>query len=182
MIEYMRVDYSIRITKPNQPLLFANFKDQRMYLPTEFCHEAALPDNFTQDARKMRDLDEYKIKSPNERFHRITEVLNRIVNSKEFAQFEILLDCTEHKVQSKVLHPPVLVTDRGKASWNDYAMRKIKHSDPVQLDEEAWTLVYAADNYDRANKALDNMKQACRSFGIKVSDPDFIEVPVELAR
>jgi len=48
------------------------------------CHEAALPDNFTKDARKMRDIDEYKIKSPNERFERILDVVNRIFNAAEF--------------------------------------------------------------------------------------------------
>jgi hypothetical protein len=65
--------------------LYCNFKDTRVYLPTELCHEAALPENFTSDARKMRDLDEYKIKNPDQRFNRITDVLNRIFNAPEFA-------------------------------------------------------------------------------------------------
>lgn len=91
MIEYMKVVHKVKIGYTDQPLLFVNFKDIRVYLPPELCHEAALPDNFTTDARKMRDIDEYKIKSPNERFTRIIDVLNRIFNAPEFDQYSILL-------------------------------------------------------------------------------------------
>jgi len=139
-----------------------------VYLPPELCHEAALPDNFTSDARKMRDIDEYKIKSPNERFTRIIDVLNNIFNAPEFNQYSILLQPQMHKVVGKVLVPPRLATEKGQASWDDYAFRKIKHIDPVQLNEEKWTLVYSSDNYDRANKVVEFMQQASGSFGIKV--------------
>jgi hypothetical protein len=60
-------------------------------LPTELCHEAALPENFTSDPRKMKDLQEYKISNPTDRFERIATVLSRIANMPEFAQFEIKL-------------------------------------------------------------------------------------------
>ncbi len=43
-------------------------------------------------------------------------------------------------------------------------------------------MIYSADNYDRANKIVDMMKDACGSFGIKVFAPEYIEVPSELAR
>jgi len=68
-----------------QPLLYVNFKDSRVYLPTELCHEASLPENFTSDSRKMKDLQEYKISNPTDRFERIANVLNRIANMPEFA-------------------------------------------------------------------------------------------------
>ena len=84
MIEYMKVVHKVNIVYPNQPLLFVNFKDTRVYIPTEFCHEAALPENFTSDAQKMRDIDQYKIKNPNERFDKIIKVLERIFNAPEF--------------------------------------------------------------------------------------------------
>jgi hypothetical protein len=71
--------------------LFVNFKDTRVYLPTELCHDCALPDNFTTDSRKMRDIEEHKIKNPVDRFDRISKVLSRISNQKEFAEFDIKL-------------------------------------------------------------------------------------------
>jgi hypothetical protein len=68
VIEYMKVKYKVKISRPDQPMLWVNFRNEFFYLPTELCHEAALPDNFTADARKMRDLDQYKLKSPTVRF------------------------------------------------------------------------------------------------------------------
>jgi hypothetical protein len=91
MSQYIFTQYKIRIRDTKQPLLYVNFKDTRVYLPTELCHEASLPDNFTSDSRKMKDLQEYKISNPTDRFERIATVLNRISNMPEFAQFEIKL-------------------------------------------------------------------------------------------
>ena len=39
-------------------------KNMPIYLVPEFCHEASLPEDFTKDSRKMRDIDGYKIKNP----------------------------------------------------------------------------------------------------------------------
>jgi hypothetical protein len=39
----------------------------------------------------MRDLNEYKIQNPTDRFERIAEVLTRITNQKEFAEYDIKL-------------------------------------------------------------------------------------------
>jgi len=71
----------------------------------------------------------------------------------------------------------MLVTERGRANWDDYTFRKVKHADPVDLGMENWTFIYSKTDYHLANKAIDNMKQAAGSFGIKVQDPQYIEVP-----
>lgn len=36
--------------------------------------------------------------------------------------------------------------------------------------------MYGAEDYDRANKCVDGMKDACGTFGIRVEDPEYIEV------
>lgn len=91
MYDYIFKTYKIKLKERKQPLLYCNFKDTRVYLPTELCHEASLPENFTSDSRKMKDLQEFKISNPTERFERIATVLNRICNMPEFSQFEIQL-------------------------------------------------------------------------------------------
>jgi len=85
MFEYIYKTYKISLKHRKQPLLYVNFKDTRVYLPTELCHEASLPENFTSDSRKMKDLQDYKISNPTERFERIAKVLNRICAMPEFA-------------------------------------------------------------------------------------------------
>lgn len=176
MYEYIFKTYKIKLRERKQPLLYCNFKDTRVYLPTELCHEAALPENFTSDSRKMKDLQDYKISGPTERFERLAKVLSRIVNMSEFAQFEIKLKTQEHIAQGKVLHPPSLRTEKGRSSWEDYTGRRVKHADPANLQKEKWVLMYGAEDYDRANKCVDGMREACGGFGIKVDDPEYIEV------
>jgi len=63
----------------------------------------------------------------------------------------------EHQVTGKVLYPPSLLTDRGQRSWDDYTGRKVKHAEPTYLQEEKWTMIYSAQDYDQANKAFEMM-------------------------
>ena len=103
MIDYMLRIYKKQVTKPDQPLLFVNVKNpmgeaQTIYLIPEFCHEASLPDNFTQDKQKMRDIDGYKIKDPQDRFKRTCKLVNQIFASEEFKQWQIKLDNEMAKV------------------------------------------------------------------------------------
>ena len=74
------------------------------------------------------------------------------------------------------MHEPSLVTERGRATWDQYNFRKIKHADPTNLSKESWCLLYSEDDYNRANKCVDMMKDACGSFGILVEEPKWIEV------
>ena len=55
MSEYFYQRYRINL-KDKQPLLYVNQRDGRIYLPTQLCNEASLPDDFTKDNNKMRDL------------------------------------------------------------------------------------------------------------------------------
>jgi hypothetical protein len=59
MLEYFKVHYNINLRHKKQPLLYVNSRKgegQRIYLPTEICNEASLPENFTSDSHKMRDI------------------------------------------------------------------------------------------------------------------------------
>jgi hypothetical protein len=47
MAEYLKVQYKVNLKYLDQPLLFVNFRDDRIYLPTELCRDASLPENFT---------------------------------------------------------------------------------------------------------------------------------------
>ncbi len=75
MVQYLATVHNVRLKYPNQPLLYVNKLDTRIYLATEFCYEASLPDNFTSDSRKMKALQDYKISNPTDRFQRIEKFL-----------------------------------------------------------------------------------------------------------
>jgi hypothetical protein len=81
MKDYLFEQYKIRLREPNQPLLFVNFRDTRIYLPTEMCRDASLPENFTSDRRKMSDLQKFKISHPRQRFNRINEFNKKLMDA-----------------------------------------------------------------------------------------------------
>lgn len=75
MMEYFYKRYQIKLN-PKQPLLVVNYKSgDNVYLPTELCHEAHLPKNFTSDTFKMRDIQPYKITSAEERKKKILKLI-----------------------------------------------------------------------------------------------------------
>ncbi len=57
----------------------------------------------------------------------------------------------------KVLRPPQLLTSRGKAPWEDYTNRKVKHVDPAKLEKLSWILLYGDVDFERANTCLKMM-------------------------
>jgi hypothetical protein len=71
MVEYFNYKYKFKLRDPKEPLLFVHKNNQTIYLPASQCHETALPDDFTKDAFKMRNLATYKISNPTDRADRI---------------------------------------------------------------------------------------------------------------
>ena len=181
MIDYMLKVYKKQITYPDQPLLFVNMQDQTIYLIPEFCHEASLPEDFTKDKQKMRAIDDYKIKDPQKRFQRTCDLVNQIFNKKEFQDWQIELDRKMLQLQGQVLPLPRLEAGSKLCEFQDILNRKIKHTEPMVLDDATWTFVYAAKNYDEAGTILENFAKAQDSMGIRVSkNPTWIEVPESL--
>lgn len=158
MAQHLEEDYNVKLKYPNQPLLFVNFRDKRLFFPTELCREASLPDDFTQDSRKMKDLQDFKISDPNKRFQRICDVINKLLTAGEFAKFEIELKAEEHKAVGYVHQPPMLDSAKGTTTWDAYTQRKIPHAQPSNLGNEKWTVIYSENDYERANKCLQNMQ------------------------
>ena len=80
MVRYMDIKYGIKIPErdQNQPLLIVHERDQVIYLIPSLCNQASLPKNFTSDSRKMKDLQDYKLSNPNQRYDRINTLIERI--------------------------------------------------------------------------------------------------------
>jgi len=56
MTQYFFTKYNIKLS-PKQPLLFVNYNTKdRVYLPSQLCHEASLPPDFTSNVFKMREI------------------------------------------------------------------------------------------------------------------------------
>ena len=72
MLQYFAERYK-RDLDDKQPLLFINDRKNgtRKYLPVQLCNQANLPPDFTRDTRKMREIQQYKITSAQERMEKI---------------------------------------------------------------------------------------------------------------
>ena len=89
MSEYFYKRYNIKLNS-KQPLLVVNYKSgDNVYLPTELCHEAHLPKDFTKDVMKMRDLQTFKITSAEERRKKILKLISKFTNDEIFDQWSL---------------------------------------------------------------------------------------------
>lgn len=62
-------------------MLVVHERDTSIYLIPSLCNLASLPKNFTSDSRKMRDLQEFKLSNPDQRFDRINTLIERFQHS-----------------------------------------------------------------------------------------------------
>jgi hypothetical protein len=57
-------------------MLYVNKREgERTYLPSEICHDASLPKDFTKDAFKMRQIQPYKIQLADNRMKKILKLV-----------------------------------------------------------------------------------------------------------
>lgn len=85
MTEYFYERYKIKL-RAKQPLLYVNYNSgDKVYLPAELCHEASLPKDFTRDTFKMREIQKYKICSPEQRKEKILRLVAKFTVDETFA-------------------------------------------------------------------------------------------------
>jgi len=73
-------------------LLVVNKPRMQIHLPVELCHISSLPDDFTKDDRKMKAIDQYKVKDVDKRMQKITDIVDKIFNVQAFSEFNIEID------------------------------------------------------------------------------------------
>lgn len=81
MIEYFWVKHKIDLKKnAGQPVLIIHKLKQKehIYLPVSECYSASLPEGFTEDFKKMKDIGQYRISDPNERFDRYSFFVKKL--------------------------------------------------------------------------------------------------------
>ena len=61
----------------------------RIYLPAQCCNEVNLPENFTQDSFKMRELQPYKITSAQKRKEKILKLIHKFKDDPTFGAWGV---------------------------------------------------------------------------------------------
>jgi hypothetical protein len=82
-------------------------------------------------------------------------------------------------IQGKQLYHPRILDPQNVQNFKrfeEYKARKFRHQEPMQLHNGRWYIVYFHKDYDNANKLLGAMHEVSGQFGIKIGDPEWIEV------
>lgn len=142
------------------------------------CHEASLPAGFTKDANKMRDLRGYMITEPKDRFNRINSLIESFAKADLLNEWQMKVNENFTNIRAKQLfHPGILDPQNNVRSWNDYEQRRFKHTEPAQLLKGKWTIVYGKREYEQANALFENLQKAAGAYGVRVEEPQWVEVP-----
>ena len=91
MSEYFYSRYRINLID-KQPLLYVNQREGRIYIPSQLCNEASLPDDFTKDNNKMRDLQQYKITSAQARKDKIEKLVMKFGDDQTFKMWGVEIE------------------------------------------------------------------------------------------
>jgi hypothetical protein len=152
MVEYFKLKYNITFREENQPMLVVNQRDGYIYLPTSLCHEASLPKDFTKDVRRVRNLQGCKIANPDDRFNRISGLINKLKDNDEFVKWNLKVQDNFTTIKGSVLYPPkIFQADGQDTDWLTYEKGNIKHSEPIKLLNKKWLLCYCNSDYDLTN-------------------------------
>nr|AEX87970.1 Otiwi8 [Sterkiella histriomuscorum] len=179
MARYMNMKYGISIHQRDldQPLLVVHELDQNIYLIPSLCNQASLSKSFTSDSRKMKDLQDYKLSNPEQRYNRINTLIERFQHSEVLDGWGLKIEPNFAQVRAKQL-PDANIVDKqkGTLNWSNYENRGVLHAQPIELKKETWALVYANRDYDSANNLVEMMTKASRGFGIRVEQPQYVEI------
>ena len=62
-------------------------------------------------------------------------------------------------------------------NWSAYEKKEVKHAQPINLRRETWAIVYGSKDSDLANDLLALMQKAAGGLGIRVDEPQWVELP-----
>lgn len=81
------------------------------------------------------------------------------------------------QVKAKTLQNAQIVDNNRTLNWSAYEKREVKHAQPINLKKESWALVYGNKDFNNANTLLAQMQKASAGFGIRVDEPQWVELP-----
>ncbi|CDW90464.1 piwi-like protein 1 [Stylonychia lemnae] len=182
MVEFFNLKWNLVLpsNEKSQPCLISIKDGNQVLLPASLCHEASLPKSFTKDSALIRSIQPYKLNKPQERFERIGLIIDKIKDNQVFADWDIKVSQNFAQIKAKQLaHPNVYNQYNMSSPFETYENKQYFHTQPAQLIDEKWALVYSGEReqFEYATKLVELMKQASRQLGIKVDDPQWLEIP-----
>lgn len=176
-IDYYRSQYGINIRNTDQPLLEIRFprRNKVIHLIPELCFLTGLTDSQRNSYEIMNQLAQHTRLSPNDRFNRISGLMNTLMTRPEaqrcMSEFGVSLNPNPVTVEAKVI--PIGEIKQGKNTTTKlykggFNLDEIYRSAPI----ERWILFSTNQDKNNASKLARDIKDSCDNHGIPLGEPE----------
>ena len=187
LIEYYKMAHGLIIKDINQPLILVrtirNGSPQSTYYVPELCSFSGLEDSDTKNGQFMKELAIYTKLKPDDRVKKTNEFIKLLEDNstdekhpisakKKKEQYGIDIKPTANLFDAYYIEETKLIGGKNKV---------VKASDrtfPVldKVPMTNWICFYEKKNYDDADNLFKTMAKASNAYGLKVSEPKWIEM------
>lgn len=101
-----------------------------------------MPEDFTKDTFKMRQIQQYKITSAEERKQKILKLVAKFAMDETLSKWGINMNQAMADLKGMKLREPQVIDGNRTTAFSDYANRKIKHAQSLRLRNEEWAFCY----------------------------------------
>jgi len=191
LVDYYEIAHKLKIKDVNQPLILVRRTDSQgepinLYFVPEFCSLAGLEDQAVKDGFFMKELAKLTKLEPNDRVSKTDEFLELLtydekdpenpdkMTSKEKSDFYgIEVEPVNDVFTAYYMRDTKLIGGNNKdVHSNDRTFNVLK-----KKDLSNWLCFYEKSNYSDADNLYKNLSKASKAFGLKIAEPEWIEMP-----
>ena len=191
LIQYYEIAHKLKIRDQDQPLILVRRADSQgepisLYFVPELCFLAGLDDEAVKDGKFMRELAKYTKFEPNDRVSKTNEFIKLLVDPTKDKKNPKKLSAKEKSELYGIEVKPVknlftayYMKDTKLKGGNNKDVHSNDRTFPVlqKSDFTNWLCFYEKSNYDQAGLLYDTLSKASKAFGLKVAEPEWIEMP-----
>ena len=205
LLTYYKEAHNIDIKNKKQPLIVVKNNDESIYFIPELCYLGGLDDSAVRNGQFMKELANYTKLKSELRVNKTDQFLkllnnteNKIIETKikdkdtgketvekiklpsakeKTEKYRIEIQKVDEKFKAYYIESPKLIAGKNEneqiaISTRVFTALKVKH-----FTKENWLFLYEEHNYDEAELLLNTMIEAAESYGIKVDEPEWAEMP-----
>ena len=190
LIEFYSISHNLKIKEGNQPLILVRKVDCQgepisLHFVPEFCSLSGLEDDATKDGYFMKELAKYTKLDPTIRVNKTNEFLYLLSDNEKDPHFPDRLSSKEKCELYGIEVQPVsrffsayYMEETKLCSGNNKNIRSNEITFPVlqKKDMTNWIFLYEKNNFCDAQNLYNNLNKASKAFGLKISEPKWIEM------
>ena len=188
LVKYYEKVHKLKVKDENQPLILVQGKDAQgnphnnYYIP-EFCRLSGLEDDATKDGFFMKELARYTKLEPFERVKATNEFI-KLLEDPEKANEESLSSKEKMELYGIKVSPlnelfdAYYMNETQLVGGNNKIIHANNKTFPILVKKDMinWLCFYEKSNYNDAEDLYNNLDKASKAFGLKISQPEWIEM------